>query len=117
MSIMLMSIVLIPLLGLMADAARIHVQMERYTRSAFLAQLKLEEVKNDATLNFAADYSTDPVNPLEFPAPDLGFKYIVTDTPEIIDDMKAISVEVWYDEVNDENERRVILNTKVARRR
>ena len=114
-SIMLMSIVIIPLLGLMADAARIHVQLERQTRSAFLAQLKLEEVKNEATLDFSTDYTTGA--PVEFSAPDLGFKYTITDTDEIPDDMKAITVVVWYDEVNDDNERSVTLNTKVARRR
>ena len=115
-SIMLMSIVLIPLLGLMADAARIHVQLERQTRSAFLAQLKMEEVKNDATLDFADDYNT--VNPEEFLDPDSGFKYIVTDTVDIADDVKAISVQVWYDEDGDDavNERNVKLYTKVARR-
>ena len=112
-SIMLLSIVLIPLLGLMADAARIHVQLERQTRSAFLAQLKLEEVKNNATLNFSIDYTT--VAPVEFSAPDLGFKYTVSDDND--DNIKIISIEAWYDEVNDEDERSVTLNTKVARRR
>ena len=114
-SIALMSIVIIPLLGLMTDAARIHSHLERQTRSAFLAQMKLEEIKNDITLDFILNL---PVTG-EFPDPDLGFKYIVTDTVDIPDDMKTISVEVWYDEDDDDtaDERSVTLNTKVARRR
>ena len=114
-SIMLLSIVIIPLLGLMAHAARIHVQLERHTRSAFLAQLKLEEVKNKATLDFSTDYTT--AAPVEFSAPDLGFKYTITDTDDITGNMKAITVVVWYDEIDEEDERSVTLNTKVARRR
>ncbi len=115
-SIALMSIVIIPLLGLMADATKIHVQLERQTRSAFLAQLKLEEVKNDATADFTSDYDATAV---EFSAPDLGFKYNITDTVDIANDMKAITVVVWYDEDDDDtaDERSFTLNTKVARRR
>ena len=116
-SIMLLSIVLIPLLGLMADAARIHVRLERQTTSAFLAQLKLEDVKNDATLDFAGDYNAVASDFSEFDPESkyLGFKYnIVHDNDPNI---KTITVVVWYDEDNDENERSVTLNTKVARRR
>lgn len=132
-SITILSIVVIPLMGLMTSAPLLHAQREQQTRAAFLAQLRLEELKQVITYNFdynfdykhgtgngynksgaATDFPAD-----EFPASDAKFRY------EIIDDLadseiKNITIKVWYDEdddnINDVGEQQVELRTKVARR-
>ena len=92
-SIAILSITIIPLLGLMANAPLLHAQMEHKTRAAFLAQLKIEEVKNAATYNFAPDRDVPAAT--SFPDPDSKYEYTVIDDGDA--DIKDITVQVWYD--------------------
>ena len=117
-AVAILSIVIVPLMGLMASAPLLHAKQEQQVRAAFLAQLKLEEVKNKIIYDndFTNDYDESAT---AFPAPDLKFKYTVDD-PES-GDLKTVTVQVWYDENDtgntpDVGEQSVKLETKVARR-
>ncbi len=123
-SVAIMAIAVVPLLGLLTSAPVLHQQREQQMRAAFLAQLRLEEVKQKITVGFDNDYdrSTDPLVD-DFPAPDATFRYTITDDPDTsdVDNLKVITVEVWYDMngdgIPDDIEQKVELKTKVARRR
>ena len=114
-SVAIMAIAVVPLLGLLTSAPVLHQQREQQMRAAFLAQLRLEEVKQKITVGFDNDYdrSTDPLVD-DFPA---------TDDPDTsdVDNLKVITVEVLYDMngdcIPDDIEQKVELKTKVARRR
>lgn len=120
-SIAILSITIIPLVGLFSTAVVIHAQREQQTRTAFLAQLRLEEVKQKATYDFSTDYSipeTSGGDPGGFSAPDDKYKYTIIDDNDT--DLREITIQVWYDE-NDDNtvdpdEQNVTLDTLVARR-
>jgi len=117
-SVGLMGIVIIPLMGLLASAAVLHAQREQETRAIFLAQKKIEEIKNNATTDFAADYNKSPGAGTDFPSPDSKYKYTVIDSEG--SDIKDITVQVWYDDDDDNvlngDEQESTLKTKVARR-
>jgi len=125
-SVAILSIVIVPLMGLMASAPLIHTKQERQTRAAFLVQLKLEEVKNkityDNNLNFTTEYDEEAV---AFTiAQDTKFKYTITITDPDPDpgDLKTITVQVWYDENDtgntpDTGEQSSKLETNVAKRK
>ena len=68
-AIALLSIVVTPLLGLITSSLAMHSQREYQTRAAFLAQLRLEEVKQNITgsSDFAnADYNKPGVSTTDF---------------------------------------------------
>ena len=123
-SIAILSIVVIPLMGLMTSAPLLHAQREQQMRAAFLAQLRLEEVKQKITVYFDDDYTKSIVSATDFPDTDFPvsdgrFRYKITDN--LGTDMKEITVTVWYDEdsdnVFDTGEQGIGLETKVARRK
>ncbi len=119
-SVAILSIAVIPMLSLLTSAPVLHAEREQQTRAAFLAQLKLEAVKQKVLYDddFAIDYDEAAT---AFSAPDSEFKYTVTDTDDPGgDDMKDLTVHVWYDENDsdsqDAGEQTVTLKTKVAKR-
>ena len=104
-AIAIMGITILPLLGLMAMAPSLHVQREQQMRSAFLAQLMVEDVKFDAMADFSSDYSdtgdfSDYLAKYMGEADRLdyqGFKYTVTDEDDPdVSNMKIITVDVGY---------------------
>jgi|GEM_PF-608195 len=115
LTIVILSIALIPLMELLPGALVLDAQMERESKVAFLAQQKLEEVKSKATYDFDQDYSESAT---AFPSPDSTFKYTVSDDQGT--EIKEIAVTVWYDKDGDntvdEDEEGIELNTKVAKR-
>jgi prepilin-type N-terminal cleavage/methylation domain-containing protein len=114
-TIAILSIVMIPLMKMLPDAMVLDAQMERETRVAFLAQQKIEEVKNKAIYDFSQDYSESAT---AFPSPDSDFKYTVSDDQGTA--IKEIEVVVWYDKDGngsvDADEEDIELNTKIAER-
>jgi prepilin-type N-terminal cleavage/methylation domain-containing protein len=115
-SIALLSITIIPLLGLLAGSLVSHAQREQQLRAAFLAQKRLEEVKDEILSNdLVGDYNEAAT---AFPAPDLNYKYIVTVTDDA--DIRNIAVRVWFDEngndVRDGGEQEFGLRGRAARR-
>ncbi len=114
-TIAILSIVMIPLMKMLPDAMVLDAQMERETRVAFLAQQKIEEVKNKAIYDFSQNYSESAT---AFPSPDSDFKYIVSDDQGTA--IKEIEVVVWYDKDGngsvDADEEDIELNTKIAER-
>ncbi len=144
-SVALLSIAVLPLLSLLTSAPVLHAQREQQTRAAFLAQLRLEEVKYEITIDFNADYyddgnpSNDPdgkyneggykkstTSSTDFLAPDADFRYTISDDEDT--DIKEIMITVWYDEdgvvtqngdgdhIPGKGEKAVRLRSKVARR-
>ena len=124
-SIAILSIAVLPLLGLLTSAPLLHAQREQQTRAAFLAQRKVEEVRNRIIGDNDFDFTTEYDEPATgFPAPDPTFKYTITVTDPAPDpgDLKDITVQVWYDEngvvdTPEVGEQAVRLETKVAKRR
>ena len=100
---------------LLPEALVLDAQMERETKVAFLAQLKMEEVKSKAIHDFAQDYTESAT---AFPSPDSDYKYTVSDDQGT--GIKEITVNVWYDRDGDNNidadEEDIDLNTKIAKR-
>ena len=116
-SIALLSITIIPLLGLITSTLVSNAQREQQLRAAFLAQKRLEEVKDAVLSNdLVGDYNEVAT---AFPAPDSRYKYTVTVTDD--SDIRNIAVRVWFDEngndVRDGGEQEFGLRTRVARRR
>ncbi|MFC1717351.1 prepilin-type N-terminal cleavage/methylation domain-containing protein [Candidatus Poribacteria bacterium] len=128
-SIMILSIAVIPLMALFAGAPLLHARREQETRAAFLAQRKLEEVKN--IIIYDNDFPNGPGEDEYYEAtatafteaPDTEFKYTVDDPDPDPDpgELKIIVVQVWHDNngdgVQDAGEQTVTLETKVAKRR
>ena len=114
-SVAILVIAIIPMLGLFTGAPALHAQQEQQTRAAFLAQLRLEEVKSKAARDFDADYNKTSVSAADFPAPDTKFRYTVSHSTADAD-IKEFSVTVWYDENDnnslDSNELQFLLMTK-----
>lgn len=114
-AIIILSVTLIPLIGLLPQVLVISSEVDRQTKVSFLARQKVEEVKTKTICNFTYDYS-EPTTP--FPDPDSTFKYTVTVGTG--SDIKDINVSVWYDrngnDAIDDGEENIELNAKVARR-
>jgi len=114
-AIVILSIALIPLMKMLPEALILDAQMERETKVVFLAQRKMEEVKNKAIYDFSQDYAESAT---AFPSPDSTFKYTVSDDQGT--GIKEITVNVWYDKNGngsvDMDEEDIELNTKVAER-
>ena len=126
-AIALLSIVVTPLLGLITSSLAMHSQREYQTRAAFLAQLRLEEVKQKITGSSdfgGADYNKPGVSTTDFRTEDgfhesdSKFRYTIWHDGDA--DMKHVKVIAWCDKNGDnaisESEQVVELNTKVARR-
>ena len=115
LTIAILSTALIPLMELLPGTLLLDAQMERESKTAFLAQRKLEEVKGKAIYDFSQDYNESGT---AFSSPDSTFKYTVSDDQGA--EIKEIAVNVWYDKDDDnmvdEGEEDIELNTKVARR-
>ena len=115
MAISILSIVLIPLMEMLPRTLLLDARLERETKVAFLAQREVEEVKSRAIYDFSMDYSESAT---AFPAPDLSYKYTVSDDQGA--EIKEIAVTVWYDEDNDDSvggdEEQLVLYTKFAKR-
>ncbi len=134
-SLALLAITVTPLMGLFTMAPMLHAYREQQLRAAFLAQLRLEQVKNKATHNFGADYNQsvdtfyttteDDEDYGLFDDSDAEYRYTVTDDNYIMEStdvvMRDITITVWYDKngnsAYDSDEQGVTLVTKVARRR
>lgn len=114
-TIIILSIVLIPMMKMLPDALILDARMESETKVAFLAQRKMEEVKSKAVYDFSQDYTEFAT---AFPAPDSAFKYTVSDDQG--SGIKEIAVVVWYDKDGDNSvdadEEDIELNTKIAER-
>ncbi len=115
MAISILSIALIPLMEMLPRALLLDAQLERETKIAFLAQRKSEAVKSRAIYAFDQDYSESAI---AFLPPDSTFKYTVSDDQGV--EIKEIAVTVWYDEngndIADEDEEKITLYTKIAKR-
>ena len=139
----ILSITLIPLMGLFTMAPVLHAHREQKLRAGFLAQLRLEQVKNKIIEDFEYQYdsgsgdgynkssgdatdfdppSGDPEEGLFEPS-DAEYRYTIVDAilsgpPPLIRD---ITVTVWHDKDGDNtldsDEQEVELVTRVARRR
>jgi len=136
----ILSITLIPLMGLFTMAPVLHSHREQKLRAGFLAQLRLEQVKNKIIENFEYQYPGDGYNkssgavtdfappvgdPEEglFEPSDAEYRYTIVDAilsgpPPL---MRDITVTVWHDKdadnTLDSDEQEVELVTRVARRR
>jgi prepilin-type N-terminal cleavage/methylation domain-containing protein len=115
---------LIPMAGVVTHFLGENLDLERKDRTAFLAQLKMEEAKIKTIAHFLDNHDESAT---AFPAPDSSFKYTVTlsfilddkGIPESYD-IKLIQVNVWYDgnsnNIVNAGEPSTTLYTKVARR-
>lgn len=115
LTIIILSIALIPLMEMIPHALVLDKGIERETQAVFLAQQKLEEIKGKAIYDFSPDYSESAT---AFPSPHSAYKYTISDNLDT--GIREIAVNVWYDEDDDntidENEAEVELNTKIAER-
>jgi prepilin-type N-terminal cleavage/methylation domain-containing protein len=130
-SIAIMAIAVLPLLGLIASTPALHMKKEQEVRATFLAELRLEEVKNRFKIasdlgifgivdyNKATGSSTDFTTGEGFKLSDAIYKYTISHGDET--DIKTLTVEVWFDEdgsnTHNGTETSIILRTKVAKRR
>jgi type II secretory pathway pseudopilin PulG len=114
-TVIIVGIALVPIMKLLPEALVLDAQMERETRVAFLAQLKIEEVKSEVIHDFTQDYTESAT---AFPSPDSDYKYTVSDDQGT--GIKEIAVNIWYDKDGDSNidadEEDIGLNTKIAER-
>ena len=114
-TIVILSIALIALMEMLPNALVLDGRMERETKAIFLAQRKMEGVKGKIIYDFDPDYSESAT---AFPSPDATFKYTVSDDQGA--EIKEIAVNVWYDkdgdDLIDDDEEAVELNTKIADR-
>jgi len=136
----ILAITIIPLMGLFTMAPVLHQHREQKLRAGFLAQLRLEQVKNEITYNFNYQYpgigydktagaADDFPTSDGFEASDSEYKYTIEDTitdynaiggtPDPV--MSDVTIVVWHDKdsdnVYDSNEQDVTIMTKIARRR
>ena len=120
----ILAITVTPLMGLFTMAPMLHAQREQQLRAAFLAQLRLEEVKNKIIHNFEFQYPGDGYNKSDgaaadfptdegFELSDANYRYTITDNhiTKIIGGgeggggapgvevfvMRDITIRVWYD--------------------
>ncbi len=107
-SIVIISIALVPLLNWLPLSIQTHLKAERKTKSIFLAQGKLEEIRAAITNNFNRDFNLDPT---PFSPPYQDFFFSITDDLNV--NLKTISVKAWHNE-NPKDE--TTFYTKAARR-
>lgn len=115
-SVIVLVIALVPMAGVITRSLGSNVEIEYANRTAFLAQLKIEETKTLLFAYFDRNYSETAKS---FPHPNNNFKYTIEDDGDPI--FKNIKVTVWYDRNGtgnspDSGEERTVLYTKVAKR-
>ena len=136
----ILAITIIPLMGLFTMAPALHQSREQKLRAGFLAQLRLEQVKNEMTYDFDYQYpgigydktagaADDFPTSDGFEASDSQYRYTIEDTITEYDTvgtprppfMRDVTIVVWYDKdgdnAYDSDEQDVTISTKVARRR
>lgn len=117
-AVIVLAIALTPIIVSITGALEQNTEIEKKTRTAFLAQKKLEEIKVRTTANFKANYSGTGT----FESPNIDFRYRVVypDPFNPLANIRSINIEVWYDQnrngVFNAGEERTILYTKVAKR-
>jgi prepilin-type N-terminal cleavage/methylation domain-containing protein len=119
-AIAIMALALLPIMRLLPEGMKAASRVERLTRSALLAQDKMDEVRSrvlstNLIYGFNQDYNESAT---AFPAPDDDYKYTVTDNQAA--NIKTLNVTVWFDEDGDNvqgpDEESVGVDTKVADR-
>lgn len=114
-SVIVLVIALVPLSGVITKSLGSNVDIEYINRTAFLAQLKMEEIKTLIFADYERDYSETAK---AFLSPDNGFKYIIEDDGD--PEFKQIKITVWYDRNGNNNpnsgEEKTELYTKISRR-
>lgn len=119
-ALLIMSIAFIPMMKLMTGGVERARGIDAITRSAFLAEGKMEEVRSlilgtDPSYGFSHNYTQSAT---AFPSPNGSFKYTVSDNAA--SNIKELNIDVWLDEdansVFDDYEYGVTLDTKVADR-
>ncbi|MCP4650840.1 MAG: hypothetical protein GY853_12290 [PVC group bacterium] len=118
--IVLLALAIIPMANYLTQSFVISVREERITKTIFLAERKMEELKGKIIYDFNTDRDAKAT---AFTDPGYGnYKYIVDDQTIATkkSGLKQIQVQVWYDEdgdkVIDSDEESVTLNTKIAQR-
>lgn len=139
--IALILLVIVPLARVIASSLEASNEQQYLTHCAFLAQLKLEEVRTrancytnggaDCPPSFTQDWGFEEVftqnPPCDFPFPFTKYECTVeyvssTRSPLMDGDIKTIQVRVWYDKNNDdtfdpaEGEPDIFLETQLAER-
>lgn len=119
-ALLIISIAFIPMMRLMTGGVERAKGIDAITRSAFLVEGKMEEVRSlilgtNPSYGFSHNYTQSATS---FPSPDDKFKYTISDNGAA--DIKELNVTVWLDENNngtfDSNEDGVSLDTKIAAR-
>ncbi|MCP4652267.1 MAG: prepilin-type N-terminal cleavage/methylation domain-containing protein [Candidatus Omnitrophica bacterium] len=100
MTIIIMTVALIPMMQLMPQGMRVTRRLERLTQATFLAQEKAGSLRRTI---FDSDYDFDNTDSSEsataFASPFASYKYTVTDNQAA--DIKNLNVTVWFDADND----------------
>lgn len=107
-AVAIMTIVLVPTMNLSPMLLQTREKIEYRTKCIFLAQGKMEELKDKILLNFNQDYSEPAIN---FASPNEAYSYSVTDDNDPA--LKTIGVEVWHEEMPED---KIRLDTQVANR-
>ena len=109
-SILIMTMALVPAMQLIPAILKTRMKIEYNSNIVFLAENKMEEVKDRILTNFDLEegYSEDPST---FPAPFEEYSYSVTDDMDTW--LKTVSVSVWH---SDEPGYTVTLSTQAAKR-
>ena len=112
---MILVISIIPMTMMLPRIFTDNTSIEHTNRAVFLAQLKMEEMKTKVLTYFNHNYSE---NVTAFASPNNVFKYKITDNND--PNIKTITVEVWYDKINnntvDTGEEYIKFITKVCNR-
>lgn len=126
LTIIIMTIVLIPMMQILPQAMRATRKIEQLTQCTLLANEKIEQVRRVVlALNFNFNTTTVNETATAFAAPFNNYKYAVTDN--LASGIKNITVVVWLDANNDntinnysaayqEDEPTVQLDTRIANR-
>lgn len=97
-AIAILSAALIPILTWVPTSLQTKIKTERKTTAIFLAQAKIEELRNNIIKDFDQNYNSASVS---FNAPYQGYRYTATD--DLVAGFKTISVKAWHIEnPNDE---------------
>lgn len=107
-AVAILSGALLPIISWMPQMIQTKRKSEQQTLAVFLAQSKVEELRQGVAQKFDADYKATEV---AFGAPYQDFRYTITDN--LNSTLKDISVKVWHIEHPDEE---IIFYTQAALR-
>ena len=119
-AIVITAAALVPIMRVLPEGMTAATRVERLTRSALLAQNKMDAIRSqilgtNASYGFSKDYTESAT---AFPAPDDDYRYTVSDDQGA--DIKVLNVTVWFDEdgdgSQDADEESVSLDVKIADR-